>query len=222
MTPSPKDYIDIHTHQIPSGKNIAIENRYPSDDSNFIPEHLYSVGIHPWYIPEKTIDKQLSLLEQRAALPGVIAIGECGLDKNSKTPMDIQRMVFEKHIELSEQFQKPLIIHCVKAFHELVEINKAISPTVSWIIHGFNSQMQIADMLLRHEMSFSLGKGLLDPKSNAIQLLDQLEDEEFLLETDDTDESIEEIYRIAAKITGMDMDILKLSMYTNFMNCFKI
>ena len=76
-------------------------------------------------------------------------------------------------------------------------------------------------MLLRHEMYLSFGKALLNPDSNASKLLPQLEDEEYMLETDDNSIGIDEVYNAAADLLNLDMDILKLSMQTNFINCFK-
>lgn len=54
----------------------------------------------------------------------VWAIGECGLDKYSQVDFDIQKQYFIKQIELSELTHKPLIIHCVKAYNELLNLKK--------------------------------------------------------------------------------------------------
>ena len=152
----------------------------------------------------------------------MVAIGECGLDKFSTVPMELQQFVFEKHVEIAEKVGKPLIIHCVKSFNELIQVKNNTGSFVEWIIHGFNSNLQIADMLIRHEMYFSFGKALLNPNSNAAKVLPQLEDEHYLLETDDSEVGIKAVYDAARNITGMDEDILKLSMATNFINIFKI
>jgi len=158
----------------------------------------------------------LEKVGQLARTEEIVAIGVCGLDKLASASMDVQQFVFEKHIEIAEKVQKPLIIHCVRSFNELVQIKNFSGSTVEWIVHGFNNDLQVADMLLRHEMFLSFGKALLDPKSNACKVLPQLEEELYLLETDDSNIDISDIYQSVEQLIGMDPDILKLSMMTNF------
>jgi TatD DNase family protein len=216
-------YIDIHTHQENAAENIlAIRNVYPSERIDFKADSYYSIGLHPWYIPDKGAGQFLNVMEELARRKEVAAIGECGLDKLSKSPMDIQMFVFEKHIEIAEKVQKPLIIHCVRSFNELVQTKIHSGSSVEWIVHGFNAKLQVADMLLRHEMYLSFGKALLNPESNASKMLPQIEDEMFLLETDDAAISIEEVYKTTADRLHMDIDFLQLLMQTNFINCFKL
>lgn len=215
-------YIDIHTHQETQlDDRVGVLNIYPDKIPELKSDGFYSIGLHPWFIPEKGVGKQLDIVAEYAKKPEVIAIGECGLDKLSNTSMDVQQFVFEKQVEIAEKVQKPLIIHCVKSFNELVQIKALTNSTLEWIVHGFNSNLQIADMLLRHEMYLSFGKALLNPDSNASKMLPQLEDEEYMLETDDSSIRIDEVYKASAELLNMDIDILKLSMQTNFINCFK-
>ena len=61
-------------------------------------------------------------LEEAISNEKVIMIGECGLDKVWGPTLDIQEASFRRHIELSEKHQKPLIIHCVKAYNEIIAI----------------------------------------------------------------------------------------------------
>jgi len=215
-------YIDIHTHQeTQMDDRVGVLNIYPDKTLELKSDAFYSMGLHPWFIPEKGVGKLLDIVDDFAKKPEVIAIGECGLDKLSNTPLDVQQFVFEKQVEIAEKVQKPLIIHCVRSFNELAQIKTLTNSTVEWIVHGFNSNLQIADMLLRHALYLSFGKALLNPESNASKLLPQLEDEEYMLETDDSNTRIDEVYKAAAELLNMDIDILKLSMQTNFINCFK-
>ncbi len=93
-------------------------------------EHLYaSVGLHPNHADEL---EDFSLYQELARHPKVVAIGECGLD--NYRPLDAagaaprQREVFEKHVELALELDKPLMIHARPrkgthdAYHELLEI----------------------------------------------------------------------------------------------------
>ena len=222
MLLSEKNYINAHTHGTGEPDTLAVINVYPDDRHAMDPGKYYSMGIHPWYISEKGVGKLLRQLEEKARLESVVAIGECGIDKLSSVPMDLQMYVFERQVEIAEKVGKPLIIHCVRAFNELVQVKGNTASTVEWVVHGYNSNLHIADMLIRHELYFSFGKALLNPDSNASKLLPQLEDELYLLETDDAAVAIGDVYAHAASLTGMDEDTLKLSMMTNFINIFKV
>jgi len=215
-------YIDAHTHTEGTDDSIRVVNLYPENKNRIHPDKYYCVGLHPWSIPETEAGKILQDIEKVARLEEIVAIGGCGLDKLSSVPMDLQQFVFEKQIEIAEKVGKPLIIHCIGSFNELAQIKNHTGSTVEWIIHGFNSSLHVADMLIRHEMYFSFGKAILNPKSNASLVLPQLEDELYLLETDDSDISIGEIYAQASQLVGMDPEIFKLSMLTNFINIFKV
>ena len=91
-----------------------------------------------------------------------VGIGECGLDFFKKT-IDEQKQIhfFSKQIELSEALELPLIIHCVRAFHELFYLHKLYKPKQAWIVHGFNGSLKLATQLLEKGIYMSFGKTLL-------------------------------------------------------------
>ncbi len=219
---SSENYINAHTHHRGADNTLCVINIYPEHANTMEPGNYYSLGLHPWYIPEKGVGRVLEQMEKDARREEVVAIGECGLDKLSTVPMDLQQFVFEQQVAIAEKTGKPLIIHCVRAFNELAEVKHHTASTVEWVVHGFNASLHVADMLIRNEMYFSFGKALLHPQSSASHLLPQLEDELYLLETDDASVPIEDIYARAALLSGMAEDTLKLSMLTNFINIFKV
>ena len=147
-------YYNIHTHQSAVDPNekavISIDLR---NHSLLKPDLYYSAGIHPWYADT---DK-LNALQTIAKQPHVIAIGEAGLDKCTSTPWEVQKEIFLNQIELAENVQKPLIVHCVKAWTELITISKIIKPTVPWIIHGFRGKRKLANQLLQAGFYLSFG-----------------------------------------------------------------
>jgi TatD DNase family protein len=116
-------FLNLHTHKYTNQDNvIEIVNQYPQEFDETIPN--YSIGIHPWYIVEDRIDIDLQIIESKLKNESCIAIGECGLDKRIEIPMALQQMVFEKQLALAEIYQKPVIIHCVGAFQEIIAIKK--------------------------------------------------------------------------------------------------
>ncbi|MDE5929471.1 MAG: TatD family hydrolase, partial [Muribaculaceae bacterium] len=84
-------------------------------------------------------------------------IGECGLDALRGPDMALQREVFLKHIGLSEALGKPLLIHAVRCWPELIALRHNLNPAQEWIIHGFRGKAELAAELLRHGFSLSFG-----------------------------------------------------------------
>lgn len=141
--------IDIHSHhKSPS----AIYNLKPGEQP--FSGQPSSAGIHPWYIGKSSIDEVELLLQQQE----IIAVGECGLDRNIDISLDRQEEIFRRHIILSEQYGKPLIIHCVRCHSELLRIHKQTHPRMPWIIHGFRGRPGAAAQLRRAGIYYSLGE----------------------------------------------------------------
>lgn len=200
--------INAHTHSV---GQIANQKRLynfiiPQDEETLdveeieLPDGWLSVGIHPWYINEAQLEAQLHWLRRIAALDKVKFIGETGLDRLKGSPLALQETVFRKHISLANELNKPLVIHCVKCFSELISMKKVIRPHVPLIVHGFNQNSQIAEQLIEKGFYFSFGAALLSENSNAQQALRLVPSDRFLLETDETHLSIERIYEAAAQI----------------------
>lgn len=209
---------NLHTHK-PSGSSDSIDivNRYPYEE---IDVPYFSTGIHPWHIDEVKLEEHLAIVEQRLSMPGCLAIGECGLDKRIEKPLDLQIEVFEKHLLLAKKYQKPVILHLVAAFQELIEIHNRVKPGVPMIVHGFSKNIQVVQQLLSNGFYLSFGKYLLrNPELSAV--FDQVPDDRFFLETDSIEESIAQVYAKAAQARKIDIEDLKNIVSTNFKTVFK-
>lgn len=199
---------DCHSH---TPQANAIISREPHQSA--VCNMLYSVGIHPW----NTNKFNSSALNDAAQMESTVAIGETGLDMLRGPSFDVQRERFIYHIQLSEQLKKPLIIHCVRAFSQLLEIKKAMQPTQSWIIHGFNRKPELAKQLLQADCYISLGTHF---NSHTAQIIPP---ERLLLETDDCSTSTIEDVATAIAITRQSTtdEILNLSAQ-NIVKVFKL
>lgn len=213
-------YIDIHTHkkQLETG-TIAIRNVFPeNDDGNS--DGLISIGLHPWYL-ETTNEKQaLQTIEKAIQRPDFAAIGECGIDRVCDTDFDKQQHVFIRQIELSEHYQKPLIVHCVKAYPEVAGIRKEQKARQPWIIHGFNGNEQIISKLIELNCYLSFGHFLLSTETKAARFFPKIPDNQFFLETDESTYSIMDIYKKATQIKNKPMDDMIQQIEINFENIF--
>lgn len=209
-------YINIHTHKSNYQPDIkAIVNLNPSDLSA---TQLYSYGIHPWNIVEggKLLDK-FDL--KKPASKQCIAIGEIGIDRSIATPIEEQISWFTEQVKLAKQYNKPIIIHCVKAYADFLQIRKHEPATHPWIFHGFNANIDIAKKLLQTQCYLSFGEHLTH--SEKLQnTFKQIPISQIFLETDDSNVPIENIYETARKLLNMDLLALKLQMEENFAKVF--
>ncbi len=81
-----------------------------------------SFGLHPWFVRERSQD-YLSLLDRLLTQHPVAAIGEIGLDRWIKDPdIEAQRECFIAQLELARRHNRPVTIHCLKAWGLLEEI----------------------------------------------------------------------------------------------------
>jgi TatD DNase family protein len=192
-------------------------NQYPQDFEASIP--FYSIGIHPWYIKEDRIDDDLKIIEDKLQTENCLAIGECGLDKRIEVPLDLQISVFEKQLILAEKYKKPVVIHCVAAFQEVIAIKKKMKISVPMIVHGFSKNSQVADQLIKEGFFLSFGKYLLrNPELKTV--FEQVPNDRFFLETDTIEETIEQVYDLAAEYKNTNTRELQDIISSNYKTVF--
>lgn len=179
---------------------------------------LYSMGIHPWYIQPDHWEKQLHSLREFSIYSRVLAIGECGLDKICTTPFPLQELVFRNQVVWANSIGKPLVIHCVRAWEEVLKTLEDAAVTVPVIFHGFAKNEQLARRLIDKGYYISLGKALLKPEKES--LLQVIPPAQLFLETDDAAISIGEIYTIAARALSIEHNSLVLQIQKNAATVF--
>lgn len=213
------EYFNFHTHRFTNQSEILeLVNQYPQDFDETIP--FYSIGIHPWYIAEDRIEADLKIIESKLQQENCLAIGECGLDKRIEIPMELQHSVFEKQLVLAQKYQKPVVIHCVAAFQEVIDTRKKLNISVPMIIHGFSKNEQVAQQLITNGFYLSFGKYLL--RNPELEMVFQsVPEDKFLLETDTVEEGINEVYALAAKYKNIDLEALQNIIQHNFNTIFK-
>jgi len=149
----------------------------------------------------------------------VLAIGECGLDRICDTDFKLQEKVFVEQIIWANEIAKPIIIHCVRAQQETFSLLKEHNITSPVIFHGFNNKETIAHKIIEMGFYLSFGKHLLNPSME--KLFSAISLDSIFLETDDSDISIDVIYKQAAKIKNISTERLSLQIKKNLENVFK-
>ena len=210
-------FINIHTHSEIFDAKVELVSL--NIDETLKP-NLYSYGIHPWKITKDSVDL-LDELNRVCRNRRCIAIGETGLDKIIDTDITLQQKLFIEHIRLANELEKPLMIHCVKAFNELIACLKKEKNKVPVIIHGFNNNLSVANSLIAEGYILSFGKALLTFESNASEVIKHVSRKNFFLETDDSDISIKYIYKKAAEILGIDEEIMQQQLVSNYQRIFR-
>jgi TatD DNase family protein len=216
--PEKGDYIDIHTHGgVPSEGLFIVENLM-AHEHPVIPQMAgtaYTIGLHPWFFGANDFKDSLIFINDLARSDKIIAIGEAGFDKVRGAEMPIQRKVFEEQAIIAEDNNKPLIIHCVKAWDELFAVHKRLKPSVPWLIHGFHGKTEAAGQLLSRGMYLSVwySFALL---SYSADLLRYIPRERLFLETDGAEVDVRDIYKKVSIDLGLSVTELKSQIFSNF------
>lgn len=201
-------YFDSHTHKKYKEQDIAfVRNAFHHlsiEQLSKLP-YTFSVGLHPWDI-HFPFEFSLEQVAKSARHPNCIAIGECGLDYFIKTDKAIQRQVFVQQKELAEQVKKPLIIHCVRAYHDIIPLVR--KSTIPIILHQYSGNIEITKQLLGEHIYFSFGKNLFSSQFNT-DLFSAIPLENILLETDNSAYHIEDVYAKAAILMDMEFESIQ-------------
>jgi TatD DNase family protein len=213
------EFINLHTHSYTKNDSILeVVNQYPWEFDEAIPQ--YSIGIHPWYIDENRLKSDLKSIEEKLQLNECLALGECGLDKRIEIPFQKQAVIFQSQIELVQNTSKPIILHCVASYQEIISIKKEMNVENPMIIHGFSKNKQVAKSLLDNGFHLSFGKYLLRNRELA-EVFEYVPNDSFFLETDTIEETIKDVYQKASNIKNIKIEDLKEVVITNFNQVFK-
>ena len=220
--PQTGDFIDIHTHDsVPSDGIFAVENIMAHEGP--VPQNIsagaFTAGIHPWQLNENNRDKLLEFIRSIAANPGLIAFGEAGFDRLRGPSIDLQKSVFAEQVRIASEKGKPLIIHCVRAWDELLAAHKNLKPRIPWMVHGFRGKKELALQLLKRGMYLSFWFDFVMRPGSA-ELLRFLPKDRIFLETDGAGTDIREIYEKVSKDLAVSVDDLKNIILGNYKQLF--
>ncbi len=217
MKPIP--FIDIHTHPFHKETDtVTVQNIFPGDGfAAFTGRNFYSVGLHPWHIGSKNENNEaLQMIAQALEFDHVIFVGEAGLDKVVDTDYFEQIRVFEAQAVLAEEYECPLIIHCVKAMNEVIELRKKMKPVMPWIMHGYNGSLEMTKQMMDKGFLFSFGENLFRSGAKTIDSFTYLPLNKIFFETDESDVEVEKIYEEGARLKKISLEQIKDAVWKNF------
>ena len=209
-------FIDIHSHHALNSEGIlTVQSLFLQDidlqnDLNF----PFTAAIHPWHAIKFTPEQVSAMLDNLAKQPELIAIGETGLDRVCTTDYQRQKLLFEMHLEFAEIHRKPVIIHAVKSWNDLIKYLKQAK--VPFILHGYSAGIELTKQLIDLGCYFSVGTSVLRITPRFLEAIKIIPLTSLFLETDDSSASITEIYAEVSKILGLPLDELKIQLNENF------
>lgn len=209
--------IDVHTHNTPRLGIPSIVDVSGVGDCCFEYEY-FTAGIHPKSIGEDWM-RQLSEIENFAAKKGFVGVGECGLDKFSDSPRDLQEKVFEAQLSLAQRLRVPIIIHCVRLYTDALRLIKKVGFGYPAIFHGYNGNPAVTAQLLKlpniyfsfSEQTFAL------PETSGAKSLTLIPPQRILTESDcNSATDLGVVVQKIADIKQLDPSSLQEIIYENF------
>ncbi len=191
---------NLHTHYPSVSPNEIVIQDFSAEQ--ILSSPYYSISLHPWTLDSNKPSQTTEAIKLKEKDHNFVALGECGLDKLCPTPFEFQFSAFRLMIELSEKYNKPLIIHCVKAFDEIIALKKEFQSKQTWIIHGFRGNPMQALQLIKQGFYLSFG-----PKHNS-ETIKLIPLGAIFAETDDSGDSIDSVYRLIASELNISVDDL--------------
>lgn len=147
---------------------------------------LPSFGLHPWYVAERTTGWEGALLEQLAAHPAA-GVGEVGLDRWIEGHDDaMQAEVFTAQLAVAAELNRPVTIHCLRAWGALAEIlRKHPLPSRGFLIHAYGGSLEMMREFAALGGYFSFNAYFLHERKEAQRdVFREIPDDRLLIETD--------------------------------------
>ncbi|QCZ94754.1 TatD family hydrolase [Salinimonas iocasae] len=145
----------------------------------------YTIGVHP-HNARLVTDDDLKRLEQLATAPGVVAVGECGLDFNRDfSPRDTQVAVFKAQLDIAQRLHKPVYLHERDAFEHQIACLEQVKG-IEGIAHCFTGTSEQMQAYLARGLYIGITGWLCDPKrgESLREALQDLPLDRLILETD--------------------------------------
>ena len=187
------EYVDIHTH-LPRPEVLS-----PSMS-----------GIHPW---EAERGEELPHFEE------CDIIGETGLDYAREVNREAQQRLFEAHLAAAERLNKPVVLHVVRSFEEVMRTLRQYALR-GVIFHGFTGSQQQAARCIAQGYYLSFGeRSLRSPKCR--EVIASLPADRLFCETDDrATPTIEQMYAEVAALRSTTIEELKTQIVSNYEKLF--
>ena len=158
-----------------SHESLEMAEKYP---------FIYAAcGYHPESALEFTDDNLLDI-EKMLSHEKCVAVGEIGLEYHYDfVPKDVQKYVFEKHLELAVKYDAPVIVHDREAHADTMDLLKKYKP--KGVLHCYSGSAEMAKEVLKMGMYIGLGGAVTFKNAvKPVEVAEMIPLDRLLLETD--------------------------------------
>lgn len=201
------------------------------------PSILPCFGIHPWFLDSLSDQWKKNLAHYLESYPS--GVGETGIDFMDKSlNRDRQMDVFEYHLMLAREMERPINIHIRKAWDVFIRILKKMGKfKVPGVIHSYSGSADLVPIFEAHGLYISFSGAVTQPNAKkVVNALKKVSKERIVLETDTPDiypclpepeasrlnepKNLPAIARIASERIGAGVEEFSEQAYKNSLNLF--
>ena len=146
-------------------------------------------GIHPWFVSAASKAWKEELRDVLARYPQA-GIGEIGLDYHRFTKNSAESMagleIFEEQLNIAEELNRPVTVHCVKAHDSLLGILKIRRISVPVVLHSYSGNIQQTEAYLKLQTDLYFSFNCRHNRDNVLRLVPE---SRLLIETDSPDQA---------------------------------
>jgi TatD DNase family protein len=149
------------------GDDIAMSQRA----ADMARERVYAtVAMHPHHA-DQTDAAALSAIRELAVRPGVVAIGEIGLDYHYMLSTDAnQRTALERQLEIAVELEMPVVFHCREAEEDFLRVVEPFHrQLVGAVMHCFGGDAAFAQRCLDWGFHVSFAGNVTFPKAPTLR-----------------------------------------------------
>lgn len=148
------------------------------------PQTKVGFGLHPWFVGEyPKLNELEQLLCEQIELYQPDFIGECGLDF-LKADQDYQQEVLLLHFQLANQYKLPVVVHCVRAYNQLLTMLTGYKLQSSLLLHAFNGNTELARQLTKKGAFLGVGSIIMKSDSQLVKSISRISMAHLLIESD--------------------------------------
>lgn len=191
------------------------------------PQVIPMVGLHPWFVSTGWL-KYVQMLEKLLEEHPEAGVGETGLDFQEKCTNRVeQEECFAAHLDLARELNRPVAVHCVRAWGRLVEILR-VHPAPRVLLHAFGGAAELIPELVELNCWFSFCGSAANPQSKRVRAsAAAVPNGRLLIETDSPDfplagclppnepANLAVVVRAIAELRGIAVEKLAALTFTN-------
>ncbi len=143
-------------------------------------------GFHPWYLETHAVGEtwKVELKNKIQQVPSLV--GEIGLDYMIDIPRELQQEIFLFQWRLALDLDRPVIVHCRKAYEDLLRLIKnEETPFRGFLLHSYSGSVEQIEGFYKLGAYFSVSGNITTPNNKKARLnAEKFPLERLLIETD--------------------------------------